>query len=474
MKVRYFGIVFSFLLFCGSNCFGQAEKTGSSVVPLVVPAGVPLHIELDKKLPVKNAGVPVEGRVVEPVYVFDRLVIPAGAQVEGQVTKVENATRKRRALAMADGDFSPIRKADITFNTLVLKDGSKLPLRTEVSQGAPSLVRLTAGDKGRKKGRVGSAVDRARAQVKAREEATVEEIRSPGKLKRLKAMLVAEMPYHKSQLPVGTEFTAELQAPLKFGNEICPPEKLDHLGDQVPSGSTVRVRLLTALSSATAHRGTPVEAVVSAPVYSSDHQLILPEGARLKGLVTQSLPARRLGRNGQLRFAFRQIDFTQNAVRQTGQVEATLQSVDTHSGTKLKIDEEGGARAVTPKTNYIAPAISIMLATSSLDGLDPHNKDRIADGLGPQGPDMVGGAVRGGSGMKLVGLVIGLAAHYRPVSSAFAFYGAGRSVYSHVVARGTDVVFPKDTPMEILFGERPGSKPPAAAKKFASLETAPK
>ena len=62
--------------------------------------------------------------------------------------------------------------------------------------------------------------------------------------------------------------------------------------------------------------------------------------------------------------------------------------------------------------------------------------------------------MRGGAGFGLVGSVIGLVAHYRPISAGFAFYGAGWSVYSHVVARGTDVVFPKNTPMEIRFGTR--------------------
>jgi hypothetical protein len=33
-------------------------------------------------------------------------------------------------------------------------------------------------------------------------------------------------------------------------------------------------------------------------------------------------------------------------------------------------------------------------------------------------------------------------------------YGAGMSVYSHFIARGTEVVFPKNTAMEIGVGTR--------------------
>ena len=125
-----------------------------------------------------------------------------------------------------------------------------------------------------------------------------------------------------------------------------------------------------------------------------------------------------------------------------------------------RLDTEGGAHAITPKTKFIAPAIDVLLATSSLDGLDPHNRRRIEEGRGPQGPDVGGGAVRGGAGFGLVGSVVGLVAHYRPVSACFAFYGAGWSVYTHILARGNNVVFPKNTPMEIRFGIHGGQKSP--------------
>jgi hypothetical protein len=64
--------------------------------------------------------------------------------------------------------------------------------------------------------------------------------------------------------------------------------------------------------------------------------------------------------------------------------------------------------------------------------------------------------------------VIGLAAHYRPVSATFAFYGAGWSVYTHFVAPGNDVVFPKNTPMEIRFGTHQDPAPPALNKTAAA------
>ena len=61
-----------------------------------------------------------------------------------------------------------------------------------------------------------------------------------------------------------------------------------------------------------------------------------------------------------------------------------------------------------------------------------------------------------------------LLAHSRPVSAGFAFYGAGWAVYSHFVARGVDVVFPKNTPMEIRFGTHDGSAPAHPGNNFVS------
>ncbi|HEY6291866.1 MAG TPA: hypothetical protein VI455_09945 [Terriglobia bacterium] len=435
------------------------------MIPLTVQTGVPLDVVLEKQLKIsKQAGASVQGRVVEPIYVFDHLVIPAGSELLGHVAQVDTLSRKQRALHIANGDFTPLRKVHVDFDTLVLKDGKRVPVHTVVYQGALETVHLSADDQGKKKGRVSQVASQAEQEVKNREHQAVQEVKAPGKSQRVKAWIVGELPYHRQSLPAGTHFTAELKAPVELGTEE-PPKELPELGAKIPAGTDVHVRLLTALSSATNHRGSPVQAVISEPVLSSDHHLILPEGTRLEGTVTQAVPARRLGRNGQLRFTFRQIDLAQGAPQK---VEASLEGVDAATSAHMKLDSEGGAHAVTPKTKYIAPAIDVVLAVGSLDGLDPHNHKRIEEGLGPQGPDTAGGAVRGGAGFGLVGSVIGLLAHYRPVSAGFAFYGAGLSVYTHVVARGNDVVFARNTPMDIRFGTHAGPGSPGTGLSHPS------
>ena len=41
-------------------------------------------------------------------------------------------------------------------------------------------------------------------------------------------------------------------------------------------------------------------------------------------------------------------------------------------------------------------------------------------------------------------MIVGLATHSRVVSAGFGSYGAAMSIYYHFLARGRDVVYPKD------------------------------
>jgi hypothetical protein len=73
------------------------------------------------------------------------MAIPVGTQVLGRVASIEPLSHKRRALAIANGDFTPLRKAHVDFDMLVLKDGTRLPLHTSVSEGVPNPLASRAG-----------------------------------------------------------------------------------------------------------------------------------------------------------------------------------------------------------------------------------------------------------------------------------------------------------------------------------------
>jgi hypothetical protein len=443
----------------------QTASALSRTIALTVEAGVPIFVELEKPVRIKTVGAPIAGRVIDPVFVFDRQVIPAGSEVLGRIVKIAPISRARRARAVANGNFSPFHRVTLEFDTLELKDGKRLHIETSVSPGAANVIHLVAGGEEKRKGVVREKATQVRQQIEMRKKATIGEIKSPGKWKRIEAGFSSQLPYHRQVLPAGMHFTAELTTQLNLGAASITGQGLDRLGSAIPPSSKVHVWLVTPLSSATDHKGTPVEAVVSVPVFTADHHLILPQGCRLKGRVITARPARRMGRNGQLRFAFSRIELPKGA---TQTVEAGLEGVDVPSASHLKLDSEGGAHAVNSKTKYIAPAIEILLATSSMDGLDSHRR-AIQEGTGDPG-NVAGGGVRGAAGFGLIGSVIALVARSRPVSAGFAFYGAAWSVYSHLVARGSEVVFPKNTAMEIRFGSHKGTKSPAPSGKTASAE----
>ncbi len=449
----------------------QNHIQSSKVIPLTVQAGVPIRVVLLKSVRVKHVGAPVQGRVLAPVYVFDRKVIPAGSQVDGHITSIAPVSKERRLAALANGNFTPFHTVHIEFTRLTLKNGKQLPIETLVSQGQGNVVRLAAGGaKQKEPGVVHGKIAEARRQIKQQENKTLAALKAPGKLKRLETMLTAQLsaqlPYHRQSLKAGTQFIAQLETPLELGTEDCSQKEFERLGSRIPPGSVVHVWLVTPLSSATDHKGSHVEAVVSRPVFSSRHQLILPQGARLEGFVTKAVPARHLSRNGRLRFTFRRIKLPQGV---SHQVEAGLQAANVPKASHLRIDSEGGAHATSSKTKFLMPAIDVLLASSSIDS--DSGQRAIQEG---GSSDVAGGAVRGGVSFGLVGSLVAMAARSQAVTAGFAFYGAAWSIYSHLMARGSEVVFPKDTAMEIRFGTHDGAAPSGRkAKALPSRKVAP-
>ncbi len=212
------------------------------------------------------------------------------------------------------------------------------------------------------------------------------------------------------------------------------------IGALLPAGSSVRARLITPISSASARKDDEVDAALSQPLFDGK-LLIFPQGSRLKGSVVQVQPARRMSRDGQLRVVFREI------VPPAGigqKIQASLEGVQSGKGQDLKLDSEGGAEAQAPKTRYLETAIAIGLAAAS---------------SGDDGLNQVEG---GAGGFRVVGIVLGATVRSQPLGMAMGTLGASRSIYVHFIARGRDVVFPKNTAMEIGIGPRTG--PPVRAK----------
>jgi len=443
---------------------GQPPQPQS--VALTVPKGAPLQIALDEELRVKKVGQPIHGRVVQPVYAFDHVVIPVGAEVKGEITKITPLSTGKRTQAALDADFTPARKIEVAFRELVLGD-RRMSLDTNVTPGSGQVVQFVAAaeakDKKTVKDQATERTRQAKQQAQQQWDNAMKQLKTPGRVHRVKRYMEAQLPMHRQFIPAGTLYFAELKSPLDFGTEVMTPQMAQAFGGPIPEGSVVHAWLNTPLTSATAHKGDDVEAVLSQPLLDKEKYLILPQGSLLKGTVRQVQPARRMKKNGQLRIEFREL-VPPDGVEQ--KVEATLEGVQAGKNANVKLDSEGGAEATTSKTRYLATGLSLALAAASM------RVDNDADHGGPASSaagDPASRAAGGVNGFKLVGLALGLAVKSRALGYTMGAYGAGMSVYTHFIARGTEVVFPKNTAMEIGVGTRKEKAASSDNRKMRSI-----
>lgn len=448
----------------------MADPAGDSI-ELVVIAGRPLRVALDRRVTLKRVGQPITGTLVEPVYAYDRIVIAAGVSVLGHVEALESAPKATRVRAMLGGDFSPLRRAVLKFDVVASSDGRQIPINTRVGNGIESVRRQVAGGAeaaGRREtaggteapegtGTVGRAEHEVKEQardsiaaVKERALDAISTVKEPGKMERLKDMAINRLPYHPQILRMGTVYDAELVSPLSFGR--VPPAELAAAGTKPAPESVLNARLATTLDSAKTPRGTPLEAVVTQPVFSSDHHLILPEGTTLQGEVTFAKRARHWHRNGQLRFLFERVQ----PPGQDGTTQlASLHSVDVSQADRVAVDNEGGASVANSKTRFIAPALAILALHASADHHFDHDND--ADNVGGATPLRSGnGGAQGLGGFFGFGLAgVALSQISQPVGVAFAAVGAIRTTVTNVLGKGKEVSFPADTPIQVRLAPGP-------------------
>lgn len=431
---------------------GAVAAPPDDSIELVVAAGRPLRVALDRRVRVKRVGQPVTATLVEPVYAYDRIVIPAGSRVTGTIERLDRPPRRSRLLGLLRLDFSPPRPVALRFHELVLPDGTTtLPLATRVGPGMGSVVLSASGP--RKKALPQRVADAARAR---KDEAALA-IKRRGKLRRLKDAALAGLPFHAQYIAEGTIYDAELLEPLPFGAAVPTPRAPE--GTPAPEGAVISARLVTGVSSASTPRGTPIEAVLTVPLFSDAQQLLLPEGTSLSGEVTFARPARRLRRNGQLRLLF------ENA-RAPGEdslgLLASLYAAEVSGGGRLAIDDEGGARMTNSSTRFIAPALSAgaLAATTAMELTTEPGVPEPGVLPGAMEPNSLGTATGGFSGFGLLGL--GLSQVSRPTAIGLGAVGLARNVYGSVLGRGREVVFPAGTRIHVQLAPPPAPAEPSA------------
>lgn len=404
-----------------------AEKSHAQQVASAQPIlakGTSLQVETARNYPLK-VGEPIEAHLMHPIYTDGKLAVAQNTPLEGHVVALLPDT-KTRWHARLRGDFTPYHNVEVQFDKLMLPSGAIAIAANDAANGAPVLKLVAPGVSPKQ-----SFVARHWAEAKANMHDRVAFFTAPGKGDRALQVLYHQLPYHPERIAAKTAWSFELKAPVDL------PEMAAALPDPAPlaAGSgkaevwSVNATLSRDLTSATAKPGDAVEALVVEPVYDKDRQLVVPEGSKLVGKVSVATPARSFGRNGKLRFTFQQVQFPEGYKRE---VEGALAGAATEKTQNLSLDAEG---TITPRNqaSAIAPLLLTMLAGRALD----------------QDGNVTAQTGVASNGFGLVGRIVGIAAGDRNLAAGIGFYAAGLSVYDNFLHSGRDVVFPRDTRIEI-------------------------
>ena len=216
-------------------------------IDLTVPKGTALQVVLDREIRVQKVGQPIHGLLIEPVYAFDKLVVPIGTEVTGQISQIESVSAGRRTLAALDANLTPTRKITVEFTELSLAGGKHIPIQTSVVPGSGQVIRfVTASENQKKKGVKDIVTEKERqAKQEARRQfdSAMQQVKEPGKLHRVERYAVAQLPVHPQYIDAGTMYFAELGKPLEFGSEPLTPEIAASMNSEIPEGTMVHARL---------------------------------------------------------------------------------------------------------------------------------------------------------------------------------------------------------------------------------------
>ena len=390
-----------------------------------LPKGTSLQVEITHHYPMK-AGEAIEGRLLHPIFADGKLVIPANTKLHGEVVRLQ-PDKKARWHARLMGDFTPFHKPVVRFDEMLLPDGPLNISAATASDGAPVLHLIAPGITPHK-----SFFARYWSQAKANFHDRLSYFTAPGKGDRALQLLYHQLPYHPERIEAHTAWSFELSAPVAVPD---PPQDAPALAAAPaapgnPETWAVHALLMRGLTSATARPGDPVQALVIEPVFDKDKLLVVPQGATLIGKVASAQAARSFGRNGKLRFTFQQVRFPEGYDKQ---VQGSLAGAATEKTQDLSLDAEG---TITPRnrSSAVAPLLLTMLASRALD----------TDG------NVTAQAGVASNGFGLVGRIVGVVAGDRNLAAGIGFYAAGLSFYENFLVSGRDVVFPKDTRIEIL------------------------
>ncbi len=404
---------------------------------LIVKAGTPLRVALCARTPINSVGSPVNAIVVRPIYVGEYQVIPAGAKVTGKVLTLEPVDRATRLRAVTGGDFTPLHQARLEFDNLILPDGHEIAFHSIAVERNAKLVKLNSRERQQSE----TFFDKAHNQLAGMtqdQKKMFKQIRGPGKFELAEDWFYSNLPYHPQSLARGSLFDVDLQEPLEM--DVPCQEAMTR---PAPTKTTVlRARMLTTITSKDAEAGMPVEAILTEPVRDEDHGLSLPEGTRLTGTITYAKPAHSFGRSGELRFRINRLALPED--NEMRSVDGILAGAELNPHANAIIDTEGGTHAHS-KRRWVEPVTYAVFAGALYFGFSQHQDESpIIRSVFSNGFGFTGNFLGSLSESAAMGM---------------SYYGLARSVVLNILLPGQNVVFPKDTLLEIKLADtRPRTK----------------
>src|SRR3979411_3197070 len=133
MKSQITSILMSFSFFAASVTVTVAQEVQPSPNTVVVESGNDLRCRLERGLRITKAGEPITAKLVEPVYAGTTLAIPEGSTIKGHISSISSAPGRTGRILR--GDFSPPRTAHVTFDNIILSDGTAVQIHTDTTIG---------------------------------------------------------------------------------------------------------------------------------------------------------------------------------------------------------------------------------------------------------------------------------------------------------------------------------------------------
>jgi hypothetical protein len=423
MKSHITGMLISFSILTASISLAAAQEAQPSPNTIVVGSGNDLRCRLDKGLRITKTGQPITARLVEPVYIGTILAIPEGSTMKGHLSSVSTTPLSKRTGRLLSGDLTPPKTANVTFDHLILSDGTSLPIHTDITVGISGVKTAQYLPKAQRPG------------VRKRVKDAAQPLREPNKLQRLGEAAITSLPYHPEYLDQGTIFDAALLDPITTPTPVQPVIDIHRpFGDNY-----LRLRLLTPLRSQMIAHGASIEAAVSQPYYNSDHLLLYPAGTKLEGVVSKATHAGWMKKNGSLLFSFHSAHALDGT---TSDVDATVTGVQAAGGQDLAVGEEGNIRATTSLFTQLRAPLSLIGPSRSVAD-STVNKTAWS---------------RAGEGRKGFGLLgAGAAQASAATATGFGYFGAAMNIYNAFLAKGSNVEFPVNTPIFLRVDEKPRS-----------------